>query len=124
MKIINELLVNDVNNSIKFYMGFLGFEICETTGNPINWARLKNGSAEIMIEDYKSAVNEFSNFPLKVKSSNLIKFKYAKVDEVKKIYNSLINNNVKIFNDLKQTDYGTTEFAILDCDENIIIISD
>lgn len=34
-----------------------------------------------------------------------------------------MDNNIKKFNDLKQTDYGTTEFAILDCDENIIIIS-
>ncbi len=65
MKIINELLVNDVNDSIKFYKNFLGFEICETTGNPINWARLKNGSAEIMIEDYKSAAGEFLKSPQK-----------------------------------------------------------
>lgn len=124
MKIINELLVNDVNNSIRFYIDFLKFEISETTGNPINWARLKNGSSEIMIENYKSAINEFSNFPPKIKSSNLIKFKYNDIDEVQKIYNNVINANVKIFSALKQTDYGTTEFAILDCDENIIIISD
>lgn len=124
MKIINELLVNDMNNSVKFYVDFLEFEICETTGNPINWARLKNGSSEIMLEDYKSAINEFANFPPKVKSSNLIKFKYDNINKVKKIYNSVIDNDIKIFNDLKQTDYGTTEFAILDCDENIIIISD
>lgn len=124
MKIINELLVNDINNSIKFYTNFLGFEISETTGNPINWARLKNGLTEIMIEDYESAKNEFLNFPLKAKSSNLIKFKYDNVNEVKNIYNNMIRNNVKIFNDLKQTDYGTIEFAILDYDENIIIISD
>ncbi len=124
MKIINELLVNDINNSIKFYIDFLEFKICETTGDPVNWAKLKNGSSELMLEDYKSAINEFPNFPPKVKSSNLIKFKYDNIDEIRKIYNNVIDNNVKIFNDLKQTDYGTTEFAVLDCDENIIIISD
>lgn len=35
MKIINELLVTNVNNSIKFYKDLFDFEICETTGNPI-----------------------------------------------------------------------------------------
>lgn len=124
MKIINELLVDNIDNSIEFYKDYLGFEISETTGNPINWAKLKNGSCEIMLEDYKSAINEFSIFPPKVKSSNLIKFKYDNIDDVQKIYNTVINDNIKIFNKLKQTNYGTTEFAILDCDENIIIISD
>ncbi len=124
MKIINEFLVNDVGESIKFYKDFLNFEILETTGNPINWVRLKNDTAELMIEDYKNARNEFLDFPQKVKSSNLIKFKYDNIDEVQKIYDNVINANVKIFSALKQTDYGTTEFAILDCDENIIIISD
>lgn len=124
MKIINEFLVNDINESIKFYRDFLEFEIVETTGNPINWVRLKNGSSEIMIEDYKSAINEFLNFPSKVNSSNLIKFKYSNIEDVKMIYNKMLNSNIKIFKDLKETDYGTTEFAILDCDNNIIIISD
>lgn len=124
MKIINEFLVNDVSESIKFYKDFLNFEIVETTGNPINWVRLKNDTVELMLEDYKNARNEFLDFPQKVKSSNLIKFKYDNIDEVQKIYDNVINANVKIFSTLKQTDYDTTEFAILDCDENIIIISD
>jgi len=123
MKIINELLVNDISNSIKFYKDCLSFEICETTGTPINWVRLKNGDAELMIEDYKTAINEFSGFPQKANSSNLIKFKYSNIDEVKTIYNKVLESNVELFKDLKETDYGTTEFAILDYDNNIIIIS-
>lgn len=124
MKIINELLVNDVNESIKFYKDFLAFEIVETTGNPINWVKLKNETAELMLEDYKIAMKEFAKFPPKVDSSNLIKFKYNNKEEVRIIYNKIQNSNIKIFTHLKETDYGTTEFAILDCDNNIIIISD
>lgn len=123
MKIINELLVNDVNESIKFYKDFLNFEIVETTGNPINWVRLKNDTAELMLEDYKNAINEFEKFPSKVNSSNLIKFKYSNIEDVRTLYNKWLNSNIKIFKDLKETDYGTIEFAILDCDNNIIIIS-
>ncbi len=123
MKIINELLVDDINNSIKFYMDFLGFDICETVGNPINWAKLKNGDAELMLEDYQTAIKEFSEFPPKEISSNLIKFKYDTTEEVKTIYNQILKSDIKLFHSLKETDYGTTEFAILDCDNNIIIIS-
>jgi len=123
MKIINELLVNDVNKSIKFYTDFFNFEIVETAGNPINWVKLKNDKAELMLEDYNSAKKEFIKFPPKVNSSNLIKFKYNNIKEVKIIYNKILNNNIKIFKDLKETDYGTTEFIIFDYDNNIIIIS-
>ncbi len=123
MKIINELLVNDVNESIKFYKDFLNFEVVEATGKPINWVRLENDTAELMLEDYKNAINEFEKFPSKVNSSNLIKFKYSNIEDVRMLYNKGLNNNIKIFKDLKETDYGTTEFAILDCDNNIIIIS-
>lgn len=123
MKIINELLVNDVNKSIKFYKDFFDFEIVETTGNPINWVKLKNADAELMLEDYKIAANEFVKFPSKVNSSNLIKFKYSNIEDIRMLYNKMLSGNIKIFNDLKETDYGTTEFAILDYDDNIIIIS-
>ena len=37
--------------------------------------------------------------------------------------NKALNSNIEIFKDLKETDYGTVEFAILDCDNNMIIIS-
>lgn len=122
MKIINELLVNNVNESIKFYKDFIGFEIVETIGNPINLVRLKNGDAELMLEDYKSAMKEFVKFPPKANSSNLIKFKYNNKEEVRIVYNKILNSSINIFAHLKETDYGTTEFAILDCDNNIIII--
>ena len=76
-----------------------------------------------MLEDYKNAINEFEKFPSKVNSSNLIKFKYSNIEDVRTLYNKGLNSNIKIFKDLKETDYGTIEFAILDCDNNIIIIS-
>ncbi len=123
MKIINEFLVNDISESINFYKDFLNFEIIETTGNPINWVRLKNDTAELMLENYKSAMNEFVKFPPKVNSSNLVKFKYSNIKDVRMLYNKALNSNIEIFKDLKETDYGTVEFAILDCDNNIIIIS-
>ena len=123
MKIINELLVNDIKQAIDFYVSFLGFEICDSTGCPIDWVRLTNGSSEIMIEEYKSAREEFVNFPPKEKSSNLIKFKFENLSDVETLYARATRDNIPIFKDLHQTDYGTTEFAVLDCDENILILS-
>lgn len=123
MKIINELLVNDVGLAIKFYTDFLDFEIAETTGNPINWVRLVNQTAELMLEDYQCAAHEFETFPAKTDASNIIKFKFDDIMKVKSVYNKMQKNNIKIFKDLNKTDYGTYEFVVLDCDNNIIIIS-
>ncbi len=124
MKIINEFIVDDIEASIKFYKNILGFEVAETAGEPICWVRLKNGNAELMLEDYKKVVEEYKEFPPKVKTSNLVKFQYSDSNKVRDIYNKVLENNVKIFEELTETDYGTTEFTILDCDSNIIIISD
>lgn len=124
MKIINEFIVDDIEASIKFYKNILGFEVVETAGEPICWVRLKNGDAELMLEDYKIVVEEYKDFPPKVKTSNLVKFQYSDINEVRGIYNKVLENNIKVFEELTETEYGTTEFTILDCDSNIIIISD
>lgn len=123
MKIINELLVDDINKSINFYKDILGFEVIDTVGEPIEWAKIHYGETELMMELYESAKEEFSSLPSKTFSTNLIMLKYENNEEIDSIYKKVKDNNIRIFNDLKETDYGTKEFVIMDPDSNILIIS-
>ena len=62
------------------------------------------------------------NFPKILSSSNIILLKYD-LDKLKEIYNALKENNINLFMNIRETEYGTTEFGGLDPDYNIIIIS-
>lgn len=122
-RIINELIVDNVQNSIKFYEENFGFIVEFTEGEPIIWAQLKKDELVIMLEEYKTVKNSISNYPNKVNTSNLIKFEYDELEEIKELYEILKENDVEFFMEYTETDYGKNEFGILDLDKNMIIVS-
>lgn len=125
VNIINELVVTNIEEAIKFYKQNLGFqiELTEEENEPYTWVQMTNGEIKIMLEDYKTVCKEIKNFPKKTISTNLIKFKYDNEKEIIDLYNKLKENQVTFFMDLKKTEYGMMEYGILDSDKNKIIIS-
>lgn len=121
--IINELTVENVQNSIKFYEDNFKFRIEITEGEPIIWAQLRKDEVIIMLEEYDTVKNSISNYPNKVNSSNLIKFEYNELEEIKELYEILKENDIEFFMEYTETDYGKAEFGILDTDRNMILIS-
>ena len=86
--IVNELTVVNVEKSIKFYVDNFGFKIDLTEGKPITWVQLKKDELIIMLEDYNAVKASINNYPVKVNNSNLIKFEYNSLEEIKKLYNN------------------------------------
>ena len=123
IEIINELVVTDIEKTINFYKDYLRFEVIEQDGDPIVWVKMKKDDSTMMFEQYEEVCREIENFPEKVRSSNLIKFKYDSIEELKKLYNGLLDRNVEIFMEWKETEYGSVEFGILDPDGNMLILS-
>ena len=123
LEIINEFTVSNIDTSIKFYTNYFNFELIETYGNPITWSKLKKDNCTIMLESYNEVINEIENYPKKVPSSNLIKFKYQNHKQVLNIYNNLLKDNINLFMKLKKTDYACIEFGVYDPDNNMIIVS-
>ena len=123
LNIINELVVANVQNSIQFYENNFNFTTEMKEGKPITWAQLKNNEAIIMLEDYNTVKSEISNYPSKVHNSNLIKFEYNELREIKELYKTLKQNNIEFFMEYTETDYGKAEFGILDPDKNMILLS-
>ncbi len=123
INIINELTVSNINDSLKFYKEIFDFEIEYTDGNPITWVQIRRDNMRLTLEDYQTVKKEINNFPLKVISSNLIKFEYDNLDEFKTLYNNCKTHLCSFFMDYTETQYGKIEFGILDLDKNMILVS-
>ena len=123
VNIINELAVSNVANSIKFYEDNFGFAVEFTEETPVTWAQIKKDNLIMMLEDYNVVKNEIEQYPEKTNSSNLIKFEYSSVEEVKNLYSTLKKQGVSFFTDYTKTDYGKVEFGVYDLDNNMILIS-
>lgn len=123
INIVNELVVSNVASSIKFYEDNFGFVTEFVEGTPVTWAQIKKNNITIMLEDYTEVKKEIANYPQKSSSSNLIKFEYSSVEEVKKLYSSFKEKGLNIFTNYTETDYGKVEFGVCDLDNNMILIS-
>ena len=123
--IINEIVANDVKGLIEFYCKYFNFEVSATEENHriITWAEITQDSLSIMFHDYGLICEEYSNYPKKYPASNIIMFKYESKEEAKKIYDLLKVNDIEIFSDWTETDYGSVEFIINDLEGNKILIS-
>ena len=121
--IINELIVDNVESSIKFYIEKFNFELVESEGIPTTWAKMKKDDVIIMLEDYNNVKNTINNYQSKVNSCNLIKFEYNNIQEIKELYNKLKDSNIEFFMEYTETNYGKAEFGIFDLDKNMILIS-
>lgn len=123
--IINEIVANDVKKLMEFYCKYFGFEVAATEENDglIIWCEITNGSISIMFHDYELICKEYENYPQKYPASNIMMFKYESKEEAKRIYDLLKSNNVEMFSDWTETDYGSVEFIINDLEQNKILIS-
>ena len=122
--LVIELVVKDIYKSVDFYSKYLDFKINMKAPDKdsYTWVELSNNNFKIMMQDEKETRNEMINFPKELSSSNIILLKYD-LNKTKEIYEVTIKEGITLFMDIRNTEYGTTEFGILDPDNNIIIIS-
>ena len=124
-EIIPEIIVKDISTSIEFYRDNLAFNVDltapETT--PYTWCQLSLNNINIMLQEHKTTLEEIDNFPEVLSSSNILLLKYDSVLGTKTLYNTLKNKGIQFFSELRETEYGTVEFGIVDPDNYMILIS-
>ena len=125
-KIIPELSVSNLKNSLKFY---------QTAGFKIEYERIENkfvflslGEIQFMLQEI-SEDDKWNLAPLKYPFGNGINFQ-LEVENVDEIYNSLKENNYKIAFDMEENWYrqddkllGNKEFLVQDPDGYLIRFS-
>lgn len=122
MDIVIEFVVKDIDKSSKFYIKYLGFNIEFTENNPISWIQLRNGNMILMLVTYDYAKKDISNFKKYTTSTNLYKFRYDSLDQIKKIYEEIKKDNKEIFLDFRKADFRY-EFGVYDEDDNMLLIT-
>ncbi|MHC8946877.1 glyoxalase superfamily protein [Advenella incenata] len=98
--------VSDIKRSLAFYSDVLGFDITFTNGDPVGFAILKRGSAEIHLTLHKG---------LKPQSFNVA---HRMVSNVDAFYQVCKSHNVRIIKSLQDKDFGLKAFVFADMDGN------
>ena len=122
MEVIIEFVVKDIFKSSDFYTKYLGFKIEMTEYEPISWMQLRNGNTILMLVTYDYAKKDINNFKEYTCSTNLYKFRYDSLDEIKEIYNKIKNDNQSTFLELRKADYRY-ESGVYDPDNNMILVT-
>jgi uncharacterized glyoxalase superfamily protein PhnB len=128
-KITANLMVNDVNKTIDYYVNNLDFkfamgvdankitklEQCDDT--KLVWAIIKKNDIEIMLQAQHSLINEVPEFKGRTVGGTFTL--YISMADTKRFYQK-IKNKVEIIKDLHKTFYGAYEFAIKDLNGYIL----
>lgn len=116
------MMVEDVNQSIKYYQEKLWFELLITVPEQgeFDRAMLKNWSVNIMLQKKDNMLKEYPILKWKIiwSTANF----YIDIDDINWLYNK-IKDQVVVVNDLHQTFYWSWEFAIEDRDGYILVFA-
>jgi len=113
------LMVQDVNKSIDFYRGVLGFELIATVpdSGQFDWAWMKHGTVELMFQTMPSLIQDLPEFKgIPIGATQTL---YTKVTDAKKLHGQ-IKDKANVVLGLKTTFYGMEEFSIKDPDGYLI----
>ena len=122
-KLTPNLLVDDVERSLAFYTGILGFAQGMTVpdASPFVFAQVTNGAVEIFLNDAKGAVEEYPMLggrPLGATGTMFIE-----VDQIEALWADLQGKATIVVPFFTQW-YGMKEFAIADPDGYLITFAE
>lgn len=123
-KLTPNLMVNDVNETIKFYHDNFGFDAVVTipdTGK-YNFAILSNGDIELMIQKRESFIQDL-NVPKDEQVGGTFSL-FFEVNDIVPLYEKTTSSGLQIARELHQTFYGSKEFTVRDNNGYILTFSE
>lgn len=122
-KLTPNLMVDDVNKTVRFYQEVLGFKLVMSVPQEgvFNWAMVQHGDVHLMFQETKNLIAEYPVLKDTPMGGGLTF--YIKVRNVKGLYNK-IKNQANIVVDLHKTFYGAEEFAIQDINGFVLTFAD
>ena len=122
-KLTPNLIVADVERSIRFYRDVLGFSVTATVPDaaPYVFAAVQSGAVEIFLNAPEPAVAEYPAFKDRPLGGTLTLF--IEVAQIQRAHDSL-KDRVTIVMPLEHKWYGVTEFAFEDPDGYLITFAE
>lgn len=124
LRLTPNLVVRDVEKSIRFYCDELGFELDKHVPNqpPFVFASVRAGGVEIFLNQYETAVEEYPAFAEKPLGGTLTLF--LLMQGIDALYHEICSNGVKVVMPIETKFYGVREFAITDPDGYILTLAE
>ncbi|MGA2236551.1 MAG: VOC family protein [Terriglobales bacterium] len=121
-KLTPNLVVRNVEASLKFYQEILGLEkaINVPEQSPYVFASVSNGSVEIFFNDQKTVAAEYPKLATKIGASLTL---YMEVDSLQSVLDRVQKAGAKISMPVTDQFYGMKEFAFEDVDGYTITIA-
>ena len=118
------LIVADVNKTVKYYQETLGFEIAMTVpeSGVFDFAMLKLDNVTIMFQSRVGYVEALPEYKDKKIGGTL--FLYIEVESLDIVYNRVKKASAEIVVDINTTFYGSHEFTMKDCDGYLLIFAE
>jgi uncharacterized glyoxalase superfamily protein PhnB len=117
------LIVADVNRSVKFYTDVLGFALIASVpeSGAYNWAMMLRGSVTVMFQTLASIREDVPTLNLSEgRSAATLYIKVKGLDNLKES----VAAKTKLSVDLRTTFYGAREFAVNDPDGNVLMFAE
>ena len=121
--LIPNIMVEDVNETIKYYEKFLGFQKIKSVPaeGQFDWAMIARDGVNLMLQKRKSIVDEYPKFHGQAVGGALIF--YISVKDIESLYAEL-ELQVTIYTKLHKTFYGRKEFTIEDCNGYLLTFAE
>ena len=121
-KLTPNLVVRNVEASLKFYHEILGLEAAMTVPDksPFVFASVANGAVEIFFNDQKTVAAEHPELAAKIGASLTL---YMELDDLQSVLERVQKAGAKISMPVTEQFYGMREFAFEDVDGYTITIA-
>ncbi len=121
-KLTPNLVVRNVEGSLKFYREILGLEkaISVPDESPYVFAAVSNGAVEIFFNDQKTVAAELPSLAATIGASLTL---YMEVDSLQTVFERVLKAGAKISMPVTEQFYGMKEFAFEDGDGYTITIA-
>ena len=121
-KLTPNLVVRNVEASLRFYSEILGLEKAMTVPDesPYIFAAVSNGAVEIFFNDQKSVAAEYPKLAASIGASLTL---YMEVDSLQPVFDRVQKAGAKISMPITNQFYGMKEFAFEDVDGYTITIA-
>jgi len=121
-KLTPNLVVHNVEASLKFYSEVLGLEKAITVPDqsPYVFASVANGAVEIFFNDQKTVAAEYPKLAANIGASLTL---YMEVDSLQTVFDRVQKAGAKISMPVTEQFYGMKEFAFEDGDGYTITIA-
>jgi len=122
-KVTPNLVVRNVEDSLRFYRETLGLEtgITVPENAPYVFGKATNGSVEIFFNDQKAIAAEYPKLAASIGGSFTL---YMEVDDLRAVLERVQNGGAKISMPVTEQFYGMREFAFEDVDGYTITIAE